>query len=55
MAIAWEASGPKRAEAIALVDRHPNLRVLNTTPYDALEHQVDRQIKRRDVLVIRKE
>ena len=55
MSIAWEASGPKRAEAIALVERHPNLRVVNSAPYDALEHQVDRQIKRRDVLVIRKE
>lgn len=55
MALAWEASGPKRAEAIAIVERHPNLRVVNSAPFDALEHQVDRQIKRRDVLVIRKE
>jgi hypothetical protein len=55
MALAWEASGPKRAEAIAHIERHKNLRVVNTPPYDALEHQVDRQIRRRDVLVIRKD
>ena len=29
--------------------------VVNTPPYDALEHQVDRQIRRRDVLVVRKD
>jgi hypothetical protein len=55
IAMAWEASGPKRPDAIALVEQHPNLRVVNTPPYDSLEHQVDRQIRRRDVLVIRKD
>lgn len=55
LALAWEASGPKRPEAIALVERHPGLRVLTGPPHDSLEHQVDRQIRRRDVLVIRKE
>jgi hypothetical protein len=54
VAIAWEASGPKRQEAIALVERHRGLTVVDSSPYDALEHQVDRQIRRRDVLVIRK-
>ncbi|MFN8512610.1 MAG: hypothetical protein U0232_24760 [Thermomicrobiales bacterium] len=55
LALAWEASGPKRQEAITLVERHQGLSVINTPPYDALEHQVDRQIRRRDVLVIRKD
>ena len=55
LSLAWEASAPKRPEAIALVERHHNLHVLTGPPYDSLEHQVDRQIKRRDVLVIRKD
>lgn len=55
LALAWEASAPKRADAIAIIERHPNLRVLTDSPHDSLEHQVDRQIKRRDVLVIRRE
>ncbi len=54
-ALAWEASHLRRREAIALVERVPGLRVLDEPPYEALEHAVDRQIKRRDVLVIRKE
>lgn len=54
MALAWEASAPRRAAAAAHVEAHPGLRVVATPPYDALEHQLDRQIKRRDVLVVRK-
>ena len=53
--LAWEASAPRRSGAVALVERHANLTVVSASPYDALEHRVDRQIKRRDVLVIRKE
>ena len=55
MALAWEATAPRREEATAIVERHPGLRVVTTPPYDALVHQVDRQIKRRDILVIRRE
>jgi hypothetical protein len=54
MALAWEATSVRRPEATALVEAHPGLRVITTPPYDALEHQVDRQIKRRDVLVMGK-
>ena len=53
-ALAWEASGPSREEVTAIVERHRGLQVLDVPPYDALEHPVDRQIKRRDVLVVRK-
>lgn len=55
IALAWEASHLQRPEARALVNRHRGLRVADEPPYNALEHPVDRQIKRRDVLVIRKE
>jgi len=54
MALAWEATAPRRDEATAIVERVPGLRVVTTPPYDALAHQVDRQIKRRDILVIRR-
>jgi hypothetical protein len=55
LALGWEASGPRRPEAITLVEQHKGLRVINAAPHDALEHQVDRQIRRRDVLIIRKD
>lgn len=55
MALAWEASTVRRDAAIVRVEEHRDLRVVATPPYDALEHAVDRQIKRRDVLVIRRE
>lgn len=55
MALAWEATAPRREEATALVEADSRLRVVTDPPYDALFHQVDRQIKRRDVLVIRRE
>lgn len=55
MALAWEATAPRREEATAIVEADRRLRVVTAPPYDALAHQVDRQIKRRDVLVIRRE
>lgn len=55
MALAWEASTTRREAAIERVEAHRGLRVVTTPPFDALEHPVDRQIKRRDVLVIRRE
>jgi hypothetical protein len=54
LALAWEASHLIREEATAIVEQHGGLQVLDAPPYDALEHPVDRQIKRRDVLVVRK-
>jgi hypothetical protein len=53
-ALAWDAAQLKRAEAAALVERCAGLELVDQPPYDALEHAVDRQIRRRDVLVIRK-
>lgn len=53
MALAWEASRLQRDEAIALIHAH-GLHVVNEPPYNALAHQVDRAIKQRDVLVIRR-
>ncbi len=55
MALAWEASRVRREIAIAAVERHRGLRVINTPPYDTLEHAVDRQIKHRDILVVQRE
>lgn len=55
MTFAWEASSPRRETATAHAEAHPGLSVVTTPPYDELEHPVDRQIKRRDVLVLRKE
>lgn len=55
LALAWEASHLRREEAIALVQEAAGrgLQVLDEPPYDGLAHQVDRNIKRRDVLVMR--
>jgi hypothetical protein len=55
MALAWEASTTRRESAIDRVEKHHGLRVVDTPPFSELEHPVDRQIKRRDVLVIRRE
>lgn len=55
MALAWEASHNRRDAVINLVEQHPGLHVVTTPPHDALEHPVDRQIKRRDILVVRRE
>jgi hypothetical protein len=48
---AWDATRFPRAEMIGLVETTAALTVLNTPPYDALSHRVDRVIKQRDVLV----
>lgn len=51
---AWDATRFARSEMIALVETTSALAVLNTPPYDALSHRVDRVIKQRDVLVARR-
>jgi hypothetical protein len=51
LALAWDATRFPRQDMLALAEAACPLRVLNQPPYDALEHRVDRVIKRRDVLV----
>ena len=53
LALAWDATGLPRAEAIQLVRERSPLDVLDDPPYSELAHRVDRVIKRRDVLVAR--
>jgi SAM-dependent methyltransferase len=49
--LAWEATRLDRQEMIGLFSDNSNLQVLNHHPYDALQHPVDRVIKKRDVVV----
>ncbi|MEE8400413.1 MAG: hypothetical protein V3S89_15485, partial [Desulfobacterales bacterium] len=51
MALAWESTRFPRTDMIALIESESPLRVLNRPPYDMLTHQVDRVIKKRDVIV----
>ena len=51
LAFAWDATRFPREEMIAVLNSHSRLRVRNDSPYNALEHTVDRVIKRRDVIV----
>jgi hypothetical protein len=53
LVFAWDATRFDRGQMIAQVEAASTLRVLNTAPYDALAHRVDRVIKRRDVIVAR--
>ncbi len=55
MALAWDATRFARADMMAIVAREARLTVLNDSPWDALAHRVDRVIRRRDVLVARRE
>ncbi|MCS7060602.1 MAG: hypothetical protein RMN25_05485 [Anaerolineae bacterium] len=54
MALAWDATRLAREEMVRLAQSvlPASCSVLNTPPYDALAHRVDRVIKRRDVLVV---
>lgn len=51
LTFSWDATRFPREEMIAVVESHCRLRVSNHSPYNALEHTVDRVIKRRDVIV----
>lgn len=53
VALAWDATRLDRQEMIRLFNENSNLQVLNHHPYDALQHPVDRVIKKRDVIVAR--
>jgi SAM-dependent methyltransferase len=55
LTLAWDASSLRRPAAITLIERQLGLRVLDEPSFNMLEHAVDRQIKHRDVLVVRKE
>jgi hypothetical protein len=54
MALAWESTRFPREEMVALVESVGALSVLNDPPYTLLAHRVDRVIKNRDVLIVRK-
>jgi len=54
MALAWESSRYSRAAFAEQVASIPGLEVLQSPPYNALAHRVDRVIKRRDVLLVTK-
>lgn len=51
LAMAWESTRFPRDEMIELVESETGLTVLNSPPYNALVHRVDRVIKERDILI----
>jgi hypothetical protein len=53
MALAWEFTRLDRREIMEIFNDNSNLQVLNHHPYDALQHPVDRVIKKRDAVVAR--
>jgi tRNA G10 N-methylase Trm11 len=54
LAFAWDATRFSREDMIALVEDSSDFIVLNEAPYNQLAHQVDRVIKKRDVIVARR-
>ncbi len=54
MALAWESTRFPRQDMIALAQSACALTALDAPPYNQLSHRVDRVIKNRDVLVLRK-
>jgi hypothetical protein len=52
IALAWDATRFTRAQMLLLLQSQTKLQILNTPPYDALTHTVDRVIKARDVLLL---
>jgi hypothetical protein len=55
MVLAWESTRFPRADMIALAQSACPLTVLDTPPYNLLVHRVDRVIKNRDVIVMKRE
>jgi hypothetical protein len=53
LVFAWDSTRMPRDEMSYLVESASDLVVLNDPPYNQLAHQVDRVIKRRDVIVAR--
>lgn len=50
--MAWDSTRFSRDEMIALAGAASSLRVLTHSPYDQMQHRVDRVIKQRDVVVL---
>ncbi|MFN8442035.1 MAG: hypothetical protein U0175_14740 [Caldilineaceae bacterium] len=55
LTLAWETRPLPRSAMLELLSTEPRLRVLNNPPYTQLAHRVDRVIKERDVVVVRRE
>lgn len=55
IAFSWDSTRLDRQEMMAIVGKVADLEVVNRPPYDRLAHRVDRVIKRRDVLVARRQ
>ncbi len=58
MALAWDATRFNRSEMIALLHKSlvgsATVAIFDTPLYQSLQHTVDRVIKARDVIVLRK-
>jgi predicted RNA methylase len=54
LVFAWDATRFPRQEMVSVVATHAPLVVIDVPPYDQLAHQVDRVIKRRDIIVARR-
>jgi len=52
--MSWDSTRFSREDMIALAGKMPAMRVLNDPPYDQMQHRVDRVIKQRDVVCLRK-
>jgi hypothetical protein len=55
MAFSWESTRFSREEMLAMVESMTGAKVLNAPPYNQLAHRVDRVIKQRDVVVIKRD
>lgn len=53
--MSWDSTRFPRADMIAIVQTACGLNVLNDPPYSQMAHRVDRVIKQRDLLVMKKE
>ena len=54
LAFAWDATRFPREQMIDVVQGAAPVAVLDAPPYNELAHRVDRVIKRRDILVLRR-
>ena len=54
LVLVWDQRTLRREEMIHLLEGFPDLEVLNVPPWNQFVHPVDRVIKKRDILVVRK-
>ena len=54
LVMAWDATRFSREEMVNLVSAETSLAGFERSPYDALAHRVDRVIKERDVVVVKR-